>query len=136
MLPNDKLPKSKLAYVLMSPFTTEYNKLVIYIVYKTLKANGRLTLNQLRHLLFGDLLLSPTLVEGAVSVLSSRSMFNCVSMYQLKMTRPEALPNFHLDVKDNPEFLEWLSETEHDHPEFLQFDPPIYMRRPKQVAVV
>jgi len=123
--------RDALANLLLAPYTPEFSKLVLYIVYKTIRANKRLTLNQLRHLLFGELLLNPSLVDGAVSVLASKSMFNCVGMYQIKAVRPEALPNFHLDVKENQEFLSWIREVELEHPEFLLFDPPIYSRRTK-----
>ena len=103
----------------------------MYVVYQTLKANGRITLNQLRHLLFGDLLLSPSLIEVAVSVLASKSMFNCLSMYQIKMTKPDSLPNFHLDLRVNPEFQLWIDSLEAEHPEIKYFSPPIYARKAK-----
>jgi len=123
--------KASLADVLLSPTTKAYNQLIIYVVYSTIKANGRLTLNQVRHLLFGELLLSPMLIDGAVSVLSSKSLFNCLSMYQIATTRPDSLPNFHLDIKDNPEFDHWLSDLLTAHPEFSSFNPPMYTRRAK-----
>lgn len=123
--------KTALVNTLLSPTSTLYNQLLLFLVYSTIKANGRLTLNQLRHLLFGELLLSPMLIDGAVSVLASKSLFNCVSMYQIVSNRPDALPNFHLDLKKNPEFDRWVEDLLLENPAFGSFTPPLYTRRTK-----
>lgn len=128
-----KQRKLGLAQLLMDPASRGHTLLVVYAVYKTLEVNGRLTLNQLRHLLLGDLLLNPSLVEGAVGVLSSKSVFNCLSMHPVKMSH-EGPPNFYLDLKENPDFLEWVQETEEATPELLAFEPPLYKRATKVVA--
>lgn len=127
--------RQRLAELLLSPLDKRYHQFLIYLVYTTIKNNGRLTLNQLRHTLYGELLLSPTLIDGAVSVLASRSMFNCLSMYQVKMSKPDATPNFFLDVRESAEFSQWLANIEEQNPEFKAFTPPMYVKVRKNTEV-
>lgn len=121
-----ELAKNKLAGILSNTTSIEYQRAVIYIVYRTIESNRRITLNRLKHLLLGDLLFSSQLVDGAVAVLSSKSIFASVSMFQIKSS---GVPNFHLDIKPTEEFIRWLSVTEFLLPELVHYTPPIYIHR-------
>lgn len=101
---------------------------VLYFCYRTIEHNTTLTVKKLKALLCVEYLLSESLVEAAVSVLISRSMFNCVTRY-----RPPDRPVSDMSisvVKPPPvEFEEWLLRTEARYPELLVFDPPKYQQK-------
>ena len=98
---------------------------VLYFSYLTVKANTRMSVRKLKALLCVEYLIKEDLIEGAISALVSRSMFNCVKRWR----DPEKPVNdMSLSATEPPpkEFEEWLQRTEARYPELTVFQPPIF----------
>ncbi len=121
--------EEKLSHVMLSQDTHAYKQFVLFAVYQTIKANKRITLNQLKHILRVEMLMQPDVIEGAVSALHSKCLYSCVTMYQVKAGVKQDATNFHLDVKDSEKFATWLDEVVVEFPEFQAFKPPVYAER-------
>lgn len=101
---------------------------VIYLVFKTIQSNPRISVNRLNTLLGEEYFLTAQTINSAVAGLVSRSMFNAVSRWRnpkrdildTQVTARETLP---------PEFQNWLSDAEQTFPELLIFQAPVYVYR-------
>jgi hypothetical protein len=74
--------KQKLSRNLSSADQDAYHTSVMYIVYKTIQANRRLTVNKLKALLCVEYLIKDEMIDGVLSGLVSRSMFACVKRWR------------------------------------------------------
>lgn len=98
---------------------------VLYFSYKTIQANTRMSVRRLKALLCVEYLIKEDLIEGAISALVSRSMFNCVKRWR----DPERPVNdMSISVTEPPpsEFEEWMARTEAKYPELRMFVPPLF----------
>lgn len=120
--------KVSLSHLLSDTGSVKYQRAVIYIVYRTIEHNKMITLNQLKHLLLSDLLLGSQLIDGAVAVLASKSVFASITMFQIKST---GAPNFHLDAKPTAIFEQWLKDTQELLPELKGYTIPVYTKKQK-----
>lgn len=101
---------------------------VMYMSYKTISANTRMTVKKLKALLCVEYLIKEEMLESAVSTLVSRSMFACVKRWR----DPEKpISDMSLSVFEEcpVEFQEWLKRTEQKHPELSVFEPPIFFHK-------
>jgi hypothetical protein len=101
---------------------------IMYLAYKTISSNTRLTLKKLKALLCVEYLIKEDALESAVSALVSRSMFACVKRWR-DPDRP--IEDMMLSISDPcpEEFKQWKSRTEDKYPELSVFDPPIYYHK-------
>ncbi len=98
---------------------------VMYISYKTILANTRMTVKKLKALLCVEYLIKEDVLESAVSTLVSRSLFACVKRWR-DPDKPINDMSISIVEPIPVEFAEWLSRTEIKYPELSVFDPPIY----------
>lgn len=98
---------------------------VMYFAYKTIRANTRMTVKKLKALLCVEYLIKEDLIDGSLSALVSRSMFNCVKRWR-DPDRP--INDMSIAVTEPPsrEFEEWMVRTEGKYPELSMFVPPMY----------
>lgn len=115
--------KEKFSANLLHPENKEYRVTIIYIVYKTIERNRGITLNQLKWLLGTEYMLQNSVVEGAVTSLTAKALFNSISRWQ----SPRQHETVHLRVKDCKEFSKWLENAEKTHPELLIFTAPEFV---------
>lgn len=120
--------KQKLSYNLSNQDSELYHMTVMYLCYKTIEANKRLTVNQLKALLCVEYMIRDNALEGALSGLVSRSMFACVKRWRDPKLE---VGNMNLSVTEPPppEFVEWLTRSSSQHPELSVFEPPIFQRK-------
>ena len=120
--------KHRLSCGLASEDSTVRHSIVMYMVYNTIKANERLTVNSVKALLCGEYLVPETVIDAAIAGLISRSMFACVKRWK---DPGQPVGRMKVSVTEPPpsEFLEWLRRTEEKMPELKVFDPPIYQHR-------
>lgn len=123
--------KEKFAQTLMRQDETgPYTAAVLYMVYRTIEANGNITLNQLRWSLGVEFLLKDETIEGAVASLTSKSLFDCVVRWQSPTKKDDKVrpqtPRVHLRArpKPHPEFDKWLVDLMVKQPELAVFTPP------------
>lgn len=120
--------KQKLSFNLSGQDPELQHLTVLYMCYKTIEANKRLTVNQLKALLCVEYLIRDSALEGALSGLVSRSMFACVKRWR----DPKLdLGSMNLSVNEPPpkDFVEWLHRSNTLHPELAVFEPPMYQRK-------
>lgn len=120
--------KQKLCFNLSGQDAELHHTTVLYIVYRTIERNKKLTVNKLKALLSAEYLLSDALIEGALSGLVSRSMFACVKRWR-NPQRPVGDMQIYVTEPPPDEFVEWLARTEAKHPELKVFDPPVYQHK-------
>ena len=120
--------KQRFSCGLASEDSTIKHSIVLYMVYTTIKANERLTVNSVKALLCGEYMLSEQAVDAAIAGLISRSMFACVKRWKAP-GRP--IGDMQVSVTEPPpnEFIEWLRRTEEKMPELQIFIPPIYQHK-------
>lgn len=120
--------KHRLCCGLASDDAAVRHSVVLYMVYNTIKANERLTVNSVKALLCAEYLVTETAVDAAIAGLISRSMFACVKRWK---DSGQPVGNMKVSVTEPPpdEFLEWLRRTEEKMPELKVFDPPIYQHK-------
>lgn len=120
--------KHRFSCGLASDDQSRRHAIVMYMVYTTIKANERLTVNSVKALLCGEYMLSENAVDAAIAGLISRSMFACVKRWKAP-GRP--IGDMQVSVTEPPphEFIEWLRRTEEKMPELNIFIPPIYQHK-------
>lgn len=120
--------KQKLSFNLSGQDAELHHTTVMYMVYRTIEKNKKLTVNKLKALLSAEYLLGDAVIEGALSGLVSRSMFACVKRWR-NPNRPVGDMQIYVTEPPPDEFIEWLSRAEGRHPEFRVFVPPIYQHK-------
>lgn len=101
----------------------------IFFVWSTIKANPDITLNQLRWLMFKEFILDQPVVDSAVAALTSKSLLNCVSKWQV-----QGKDVFHLKVKQSDTQPPWLIEFLAQHPELNKFEAPVFVKKRQSPA--
>lgn len=96
----------------------------IFFVWSTIKANPDITLNQLRWLMSTEFILEQSVVDSAVAALTSKSLLNCVSKWQV-----HGKDVFHLKVKNPDSSPPWLVEFMAQHPELHKFEAPVFIKK-------
>lgn len=127
--------KEKFAQNLMSRESKPFPATILYMVYKTIEANNNITTNQLTWLLGSDCMLHADTISGALTSLTSKSLFNCVSRWQPQPTKGGSTSRpTHLRVREpaSNSFSEWLVTTVAEYPELEVFEPPLFLRRDYQ----
>ncbi len=115
--------KERFSFNLLHPENKVFTVTILYIVYKTIERNRGISINQLKWLLNTEYMLNNTVVEGAVTSLTAKTLFNSVSRWQ----SPQKQETVHLRVKECVEFSKWLENSEKNHPELLIFTAPDFI---------
>jgi hypothetical protein len=117
------LTKTKFACCLATEDPEARNIFTMYMVYKTVEHNRRLTINSVKALLTCEYMLSEVAIDAALAGLVSRSTFACVNRWKA--------PGKHVGTTQlsvvspvPPTFSEWLDWVETQYPELLVFSPP------------
>ncbi len=120
--------KQKLSFNLCGQEPEDLTITVMYMAYKTIEANKRLKVNQLKALLCVEYLIKEDVIDGVLSGLVSRSMFACVKRWR---DPDKSIGDMNLSVTEPPppEFSEWLRRSEEKYPEFSVFTPPLYQKK-------
>lgn len=120
--------KHRLSCALASEDTSVRHATIMYMVYSTIKANERLTVNSVKALLCGEYLIAENAIDAAIAGLISRSMFACVKRWKAP-GRPVGDMQVSVTEPPPPEFLEWLRRIGEKMPELLIFVAPIYQHK-------
>ena len=98
---------------------------VMYIAYKTIAINTKMTVKRLKALLCVEYLIKEEVLEAALSALVSRSMFACVKRWR---DPDKPIVEMCLSIADPQpaEFTEWIKRAEFKYRELSVFDPPMY----------
>lgn len=115
--------KERFSFNLLHPENKAFTITILYIVYKTIERNRGISINQLKWLLSTEYMLNNTVVEGAVTSLTAKTLFNSVSRWQ----SPRQHETVHLRIKECTEFSKWLENSEKNHPELLIFTAPDFV---------
>lgn len=116
--------------VLMGKRDDSYHVAVMYLVYKTIEVNSQITINRLKALLTTEYLIEDGVIEGAITSLMSRSMFDCVSRWR-NPGKPVGETQLSITKPPPDEFCKWLSMTTTQYPELLVFIPPVFKYKQK-----
>lgn len=121
--------KQRLSFNLSGQDPEALHTTALYLVYKTIETNRRLTLKSLKALLMVEFMLEDQVIEGALSGLMSVSMFNCVKRWQQPN---KTIEHLLISVTEPPpaEFEVWLKRAEDQHPELRMLKPPKYQQKP------
>lgn len=98
----------------------------LYFVYATIQANPDITLNQLRWLMNSEFLLDQGVVDSTVAALTSRSLLNCVSKWQV---HAKDILHLKAKVKHSDVQPEWVTEARNQYPELVTFEAPIFKKK-------
>lgn len=98
----------------------------LYLVYKTIAANSRITVGRLKKLLQQDYFLVDKDIDAALAGLVSPSLFNVVSRWK---NPKRGIEDTVLTAKPNEEFEAWLETTVDEYPELKIIQPPIFVYR-------
>ena len=120
--------KHRLSCGLASDDPKVKHTIVLYMVYHTIKANERLTVNSVKALLCGEYMVAESSIDAAIAGLISRSMFNCVERWKAS---GRTIGEMLVSVTEPPpnEFTEWLRRAEDKMPELKVFTSPIYLHK-------
>lgn len=109
---------------LVNPSTS--GAIQIYFVYATIQANPDITLNQLRWMMHSEFLLEQNVVDSAVASLTSRSLLNSVSKWQVHNKDTIHLKSkFKLNDVPPP----WVTQSLSNHPELTSFEAPVFKKK-------
>lgn len=96
----------------------------LYLVYKTIEANPRITVSRLKKLLQQEYFLSDKEIDSSLAGLVSPSLFNAVSRWQ---NPKRGIEDTVLSVRsDNSEFEGWLASTRDSYPELGIIRAPVF----------
>ena len=99
----------------------------LYLVYKTIEANPRITVARLKRLLQQEYFLSDKEIDSSLAGLVSSSLFNAVSRWQNPKRNIE---DTVLSVRaNNEEFDNWLDTTKASYPELSIIRAPVFQYR-------
>lgn len=125
--------KHRLSCDLASEDSVTKHTTVMYMVYMTIKANERLTVNSVKALLCSEYLVAEQAIDAAIAGLISRSMFACVKRWKAP-GRPIGDMQVSVTEPPPPEFLEWLRRSEEKMPELSIFVAPLYQHKQARSA--
>ena len=99
----------------------------LYLVYKTIEANPRITVSRLKKLLQQEYFLSDKEIDSSLAGLVSQSLFNAVSRWQ---NPKRGIEDTVLSVRaNNADFQSWVDATVSAHPELAIIVPPVFQYR-------
>ena len=119
MLATDNIEElERKAFLLFkSKCTKDYKRLVIYLVYATVKQNPGISLNKLAFALNSEYNIDSDSVNSAVGALSSSEIFKAISSYTLPKEKSPNQPTLLRVARrskskgecSRPEFTSWIS---------------------------
>lgn len=97
----------------------------LYMTFRVIERNPRITINQLRWLMRNEYAMDADTLDRIVSSFVSPHMLGCVAKWQF----PNKKDVSHLTVRPDHEIAEfraWLAELEVENPELLAFVPTTF----------
>lgn len=125
--------KQKLSFNLGNLDKENGHTTVLYMVYKTIEANKRLTVKAVKALLCVEYLIPEENIDSALAGLISRSMFDCVKRWK---NPSKGVSDMQVSITEPPpeEFKQWLARAEDTYPELSMFKPPIFQYKTSEVS--
>lgn len=120
--------KEKFSFNLLHPEHRAFDITILYMVYKTVERNTSITINQLKWVLENEYLIRENIIDGALSSLTSKSLFACISRW----SPPTNANATHLRTKKSADFDKWLAQSLKDYPELSIFTPPEFRAQSKK----
>ena len=106
---------------------------LLYIIYRTIEANPRITVARLKTLLQQEYFLTDKDIDSGLAGLVSPSLFNVVSRWR-NPKRP--IEDTVLTVRENnPEFSDWIKTQLGEYQELAVIRPPIFVYRKTEQGV-
>ena len=119
MLATDNIEElERKAFLLFkSECTEDYKRLVIYLVYATVKQNPGISLNKLAFALSSEYNIDSDSVNSAVGALSSSEIFHAITSYTLPKEKSQTQPTLLRIARkakskgecSRPEFTSWIN---------------------------